>query len=67
MACIDHECVACSYAWMDNMRALSCPKCGSRVTNCFDEDRYDHLDDRDDYIDEDDDRDESQGDHDDES
>lgn len=58
MACMDHECVACGYAWMDNACARSCPECGARVTNHFDEDKYDLLDDRDDLLHDDDDRDE---------
>ena len=42
MACLDHVCAACGYAWMDNQRAHECPKCGGRVTNDFDEDLRDH-------------------------
>ena len=38
MACMDHECAACGYAWMDNSRASWCPKCSDgQVTNHFDE------------------------------
>jgi predicted nucleic acid-binding Zn-ribbon protein len=38
MACLDHVCVVCGYAWMDNQRASSCPECGGRVTNDVDDD-----------------------------
>lgn len=41
MACMDHECVGCGHAWMDNAYAYLCPKCGERVTNNFDEPTYD--------------------------
>lgn len=44
MACLDHVCLECGYAWMDNHRAAWCPKCCGRVTNDFDEPREDHLD-----------------------
>ena len=47
MACLDHVCVECEYAWMDNTRAYACPKCGGRVTNDFDEDLRDVEDDPD--------------------
>ena len=38
MACLDHVCSVCGYAWMDNRRAYECPKCGGQVSNDFDED-----------------------------
>lgn len=45
MACMDHECVGCGHAWMDNaFHTGGCPKCGERVTNDFDEDLRDHYD-----------------------
>jgi predicted nucleic acid-binding Zn-ribbon protein len=46
MACLDHECVDCGFAWMDNQKAFGCPRCGGRVSNDFDEDLHDHEDDR---------------------
>jgi len=45
MACLDHVCVVCGYAWMDNVLAREpCPQCGGRVTNDFDEDVDDRWD-----------------------
>lgn len=43
MACLDHVCVACGFAWMDNRIAHECDRCGSRVSNDFDEDLRDHY------------------------
>lgn len=38
MACMDHDCGACGYFWMDNSVAVFCPKCGAAApSNHFDE------------------------------
>lgn len=41
MGCMDHVCLRCPHAWIDNKIAIMCPKCGARVTNDFDEPRDD--------------------------
>jgi predicted nucleic acid-binding Zn-ribbon protein len=38
MACMDHVCTVCGFAWMDNRMAYVCERCGGRVSNDFDED-----------------------------
>jgi hypothetical protein len=57
MACLDHVCLECGFAWMDNHRASWCPKCMGMVSNDFDESLMDHLRDPNDWDDDDEARD----------
>jgi rubrerythrin len=37
MACMEHECSDCGHVWFDNSTVRTCPVCGERGSNLFDE------------------------------
>ena len=43
MACMTHLCTKCDWEGFDNHSAATCPLCGARCTNQFDEQGDDDL------------------------
>ena len=44
MACMEHFC-ECGFSTMNNISAMSCPKCGSSCRSYFDEEDDHHYED----------------------